>query len=199
MRRSALSTLLVLLVGCAGPGPLDDGSSDEPTGLPPSLTVPGCGSSGGAEPDGSSEHRSDSSTALPGVTVNATHAVEGRLHAVAMAACNAGPHTYYVYTSQSGAWTDSMRGPDGEVATRNELYTQECGWTAFRPGEVLRGHFTWDETLYQGQDNDGQERPAKPAPSGDYLWTVTFTAWNEDTCPYQDDWRHVEVAFELTV
>ena len=144
-------------------------------------------------------HESASSPDLPGVTVDGFHNVTGRLHAIELVARNEGPATYYVYTSQSGAFSDSMRGPDGEVAVRNELYTSICSWTAFAPGDVLRDAVTWDETLYQGQDEQGHDNPTKPAPPGDYVWTVRLTAWHEDTCPSLEDWSTVDLAFGVGI
>src|SRR5688572_25903922 len=136
-RAVAMLVLLALAAGCADPAP--------------AIAV---------------AHESGSSPDLPGVTAHGSHNVTGRAHAIEVVARNAGPSTYYVYTSQSGAWSDSVRGPDGEVTIRNNAYTQECGWTAFAPGDVLRDVVTWDETLYQGQDGQGRDHPTKPAPPG---------------------------------
>src|SRR5688572_5499454 len=104
-RLAAVAALILLLTGCAGPGPT------------PSEAVVARDS--GSSPD------------LPGVTADGYHNRTGRSHAIDLVARNAGPHTYSVYTSQSGAWSDSVRGPQGEVTIRNNSYTQECGWKAF--------------------------------------------------------------------
>ena len=172
-RPFALLAMLVLLAGCTDPQP------------PPAIAV---------------AHESGSSRDLPGVSADGYHNLTGASHAVAVVARNAGPFTYYVYTSQSGAWSDSMRGPDGEVALRNNLYTQECSWTPFAPGDVLRDVVAWDETLYQGQDDQGRDHPTKPAPPGHYVWTVRLTAWNEDTCPsVEDDRAFLDLAFDVVL
>jgi hypothetical protein len=166
-------------------------------GLALLLLVAGC-TSPAHPPTVAAAHDSGSSPGLPGVTVDGYHNSTGDIHDIGLVARNAGPHTYYVYTSQSGAWSDSMRGPHGEVTPRNNAYTQECSWRALAPGDVLRDEVTWDETLYVDQ-SEGKIH-TEPAPRGHYAWTVRLTAWFEDTCPdIEDERAFVDLEFDVDV
>ncbi|MHB8634404.1 MAG: hypothetical protein ACYDBQ_10665 [Thermoplasmatota archaeon] len=154
MRRLAV---LLLLAGCAAPGPALQAL------------------------DG---HERVTDPRFPGVELSAALSVNGSVATVAVVAQNMGSSTYTTKSACVGIFEENLTGPPGNHLTMREPIDPFCGGgvASFGPSQARASTLRWDATLWEPaapeptpySESCHAVAHARPAPAGLYRWALGF-------------------------
>lgn len=212
MRWLPLAIAAVLVAGCnANPdsptdsGPMGNTTSQGTTTPPPSTgnsttsaTTTTSATSTSTYPSGPRfaghhEEQSASDQDFPGLSANGLLSGGGERVTMEASALNFGGRTYRVSNVCVEPWTEDMAGPSGPAQIRQPAATCTAfGLRDFAPGESIAYNGGWDGTLWS---NGGYT----PAPSGHYMWALTFTVYTGGSGSQYTDTAQLRLPFTVTV